>query len=613
MASIKSSVILIVVLAVTLTTGVCVTDLRAEDPLAVYDLEMMSRPDLPVREIVQVFPDGLMDLWLKALDRPDAELRRITIDTIAIAHRRRLPGVEAARPRIVELLNEPNQRLDVVKAAAKLLIKWKSQDLAQDDATHENLADDGLAQNLAKQATKRGIAVNRLVEPALARWKSPAMREQWRERLNDPTANEELLILAIDGLAALSDHTAIDRLKQITSSPLRPISTRMHAAQALGVIESPDSVDFSRQLELSNATNGQVPQPMAGPINGMLAIRVLASADERPTVDRLIELARHSNTAVQSQALRRLYQIDPLYVDELADELIESPDANVRHWSLKGMLRKPVAKRVQAIAPLLHDPIPAIRQNAAKELMQWSNEPNLKEEVIVQVMKVLEQNEWRGCEQAIVVLAQLDYDPAGQRFVQLLKHDRPEVKVASAWGLKQIRDKQWLPAMLDHAESVHKALKFNGPGASYFDELQLAHLFIAFGDQTYASAEDLARAFLPKNAPAGDTTRAAACWAIGLILADDPPRDVVNVLLQRYRDRGPGTPESVLVRRMCVIAFGRMKIKSVIPELRREAGVVDPVGQACYWAIEKMTGEKAPLPPPLISRVDDWFLAPVSK
>jgi hypothetical protein len=66
---------------------------------------------------------------------------------------------------------------------------------------------------------------------------------------------------------------------------------------------------------------------------------------------------------------------------------------------------------------------------------------------------------------------------------------------------------------------------------------------------------------------------------------------------------------------MSAVALGLMNAKSALPSLRRHHDVtklsLDPVSNACGWAIERLTGEAIPRPGPVVRKVMiGGFLSP---
>jgi HEAT repeat protein len=557
----------------------------AADPFGDYELAMYERPKLELARVRMDFPPGLKELWLRALERPDAELQRAVIDTLAIAHRKGLQGAAEAKPRLLELLGQPDQRLDVLRSIAQTLVVLDAREQA------------ATLQQLSQQ---HGLSIAQIVEPALARWESPLVEPVWLRRIEAAEAGPAMLGLAIDGLGELGSVSASEPLQRLVRSAENSMGIRMSAARALGRIHPSGLVELARELA------DQTSRP--ADLNPVLAIELLAQHDDPAAIELLNRLVDLESSTVQSRALERLYQIDILLVDTHADALLGSPDANVRRWCARAMIAKRDVGRIEALAGMLDDVNPGLRREVAAGLIALAADPLLRQEVLSQATRVLAQNPWRGCEQACVVLARLDHKPSGPRMVELLGHQRGEVQVASAWGLTQLRVAELLPDMLDHAQSVFDGfqagqLSLSTPAASR----HLAHLFIAFGDQQYRPADPLLREYLPKLNHLGYDSRPAAAWALGLIYQDNPQEDLARILVERLNDVGGLDPESQDMRHMCAISLGRMKAESALESLRRQA----PGNRACYWAIQQITGEEPPPIPTLDREFSGWFLSPL--
>lgn len=562
--------------------------LVAQDRFAEYDLVMYHRPSLPRPNYSSEFPEGLPELWLRALERPDPELQRMVIDTFAIAHREGLPGLEEAKPRLVELLDKPDQRLDVLRSTAQTLIALDAQDQAE---------------TLAALSTKHGVSIAQIVEPALARWKSPVMEKVWLQRVSQGGAGRTLMTLAIDGLGQLQTDQAAEPLERIVVNVAESSQVRFSAARALGLIRPTGLIELAERLiEMpSNPTE----------LHPLLAIDLMVRHDDPDSIELLTSLVSHDSTAVQANALGRLFHIDVDLVDRHADTHVTSTDASVRLWCARAMIRKQDLGRIELLSTLLDDVNPNLRREVASGLVGLAELPGFREDVIRYTTNVLEQDSWRGCEQAAVILTKLDHKPAGPRMVELLGHQRGEVQVASAWGLTRLRIPELLPGMLDHARSVYAGFRSGQlndgmPGKS----LHMAHLFIAFGDQRYREADSLMREYLPKDFSIGAHARTAAAWGLGLIYEDDLQEDLAKVMEGRLNDTGGLTPELEFVRWACAVSLGRMKAESTLPSLRKSVGEGE-VGVGCYWAIEQMTGEPIPELRSITGVISGWFLEPI--
>jgi HEAT repeat protein len=339
---------------------------------------------------------------------------------------------------------------------------------------------------------------------------------------------------------------------------------------------------------------------------------LLGRSDDERAIGLLKEIANGDNSAIQARALQRLFEIDPSIVDSLADRMVSSVDVNVRRWCARAMIAMHEVDRIEPLCKLLDDVNPTLRYEVSIALLDLGQNPQLRDTVTEHTMNVLKQDQWRGCEQAAVVLAKMDHKDSGPRLVELLGHERGEVQVATAWGLKQLKIAKLLPDILDHAQSVYDGFRSGQLNADMRGPaLQMAHLFIGFGDQRYREADPLMRKYLPKDFSLGDHSRPAAAWALGMLYEDEPQEDLAAIMVKRLSDvRGPER-ESREMRRMCVVSLGRMKAESSLPALRRFGVGQETVARTCLWAIERMTGEPPPALEPAIREINDWFLAPL--
>jgi HEAT repeat protein len=287
------------------------------------------------------------------------------------------------------------------------------------------------------------------------------------------------------------------------------------------------------------------------------------------------------------------------------------------------------------LAPLLDDVNPGIRGSVGYAFLQACDDEQLKLIVIDLSARMLNDGSWRGIEQAALILGNLDHEPAADRLIELLSHERPEAFVTAAWALSVMQIPETLPLLLDHAqrqcdkllaaiEVFRERMRGGTVGENQtpvIDELawnatcdQLAQLLQAFGIMRYREAEPLMRTIVPKNSGFTFETRAAACWAFGHLYTDNPVEEVVELLTDRLLDIQLMDPEIPIVRRMAAVSLGRMKAESKLDALRRTIVLDGPntyVGRACGWAIEQMTGEVLPPMPEGEIPHMGWFLVPM--
>jgi len=266
------------------------------------------------------------------------------------------------------------------------------------------------------------------------------------------------------------------------------------------------------------------------------------------------------------------------------------------------------------LAGLLADPDPNLRDDVRKFLEKLAQSPDWRPEVIRQGERMLGDARWTALEQAVVLLASLDVKSAPNRLLELLQHSRPEVYVAAAWGLRRLAvDQSLVPALeaaRQRSERRQELLQLQ-PGQPNVDD-QLAHLFELFGQKKYQPAESLLRPFVAKDLTI-PRARSAAIWALGYLHEDRPDTALADALQQRISDTGMPEPEHELVRRFAAITLGRMKAATALPTLEffcEPTGIRSPVGYACAWSIERISGKPIPPPRPPIKYYTDFFLEP---
>lgn len=599
MASFSSGMIVSrALIAVSLATLWCVSPVSGAEPrhdfpaIEGVKFRMYWDPAFEGRGSKLVVSGAPIPLWMRALDRPSAELQRMTVDTISLAHRRGMPGLEPAVAKFVTLLADPDLDAELRRAVVAALIEFDAQDQID---------------TLVQVSSDHGATVAALVEPALRDWKSDAMVDQWLGRLGDASASPVSMVHAIDGLASLRHSDASDDLMKIVVDPGLATSVRMAAARAMGEIQDSGLSETAKRLvEESDSELTTV----------LLSLALLSRHSDAETVSVLQSVFETSeNTAAQSAALDRLYSIDPKLARPYAADAIGSRDVGVRRLGAWTLIDEKTVATVGLLSPLLNDPSPALRGEVAVAMVGLAADEKLRQAVIDGAMLVLQKNDWRGCEQATLVLINLDHKPAGGRLVELLEHPRPEVMIVSGWGLRRLAIDEHFAAMLERAKAVYRGFKSGKYNEAMFGPAeQLAHLFTAFGGQRYRPAEELVRTYLPKDHTLGLHARPAAMWAIGLLHEGDPADDLVKLMLKGLHDTTSEFPETDPVRRMIAVSLVRMEAKSTLPDLREFAAVNGGMtGLACLWGIEQFTGEKPPTPTDVDVDYDDWFLVPAKE
>jgi HEAT repeat protein len=579
------------------------------------DQPMHRNPQLGKVIWRKTFSERLKPLWRQALERPEAELRRVGADTVAIAVQRGMSGLEEMEQPLLAIL-ESDQDPVVRRAAAHALIAIDAR---------------GTASRLYSAAQSDGMALALIVEPALARWKYPEIQESWLGRLQQEDAEKNMLLLAIEGLGSVGEPRAVDRLITLLDDRLRSPEIRLAAARALGQIATRQLADetsptpFGASIaETAKRLIARQERPEC--VGRLLAANLLPTARDPATLKTLRSLAVDSESTVALASLEKLRNIDSTLALPFVATATKSADANLRRLAAELLTGKGDADAVQQLTAFLDDRNPAVRRLVAAKFVEFGSRPELRQVVIDQSMqwlqaplppssgperKGLSSNAWRGTEQAIMVLGSLDHEPAVWRMMRLLDHPRPETAVAAAWGLRKLHVPDALPELLVRAEGLRRQLDSAPPPRQVSE--QLLQIVQYFGEVNYREAEPFLRRFVPSSLSLDYRVRAAAIWALGLMYANQPDTDLAAMFAARLADVPP-PGDRPLVRRFAAISLGRMKVVNQLDTLRRFAAQEGPsteIGIGVRWALREITGEEQEPVPSADLGISGWFLVPI--
>jgi HEAT repeat protein len=562
----------------------------------VIDSPMYRLPELPMAAVEWVFPPELTGLWLRALERPEAEMRLNAALAIALAHRRGMKGLETTIGPLTRAMDAPNEKPAVRAAVACTLIALNGQESAS---------------ILLARAQAGGVELREVIEPALARWDYQPARAVWLARLTDTTPEPRSLTLAIQNLGAVREEQAVEPLRRLATTPNTPGPIRMAAARALGQI-STGHLEPDAEALAADGTRRGMGQRLA-------AAQLMRRHGSQAAVGLLQRLARDPEPTVAVIAADRLLEIDPTLVLPMLNYLINHDDPQMRTVAIEAIHRVPSKERLVLLADRLKDAHPDARRKARQRLHQVALNQAHRQQVLGEATRVLAEDDWRGQEQAAILLAMLQHRPAATRFVELLTADRPEVFMTVAWGLRRLAVPESLPQVLNYVRQEYARVVAKTPlpsRAAVSEELishQLSQLNQLLGQQKYKPAEPVLRTFVPKRTGVAEC-RAAAIWALGLLHEDTLVADLAVELHGRLKDAAGVPAEEPQVIYMSAITVGRMQADEALPTLR----VFAPPGQvavtgpsrACAWAICRITGEIAPRAAPLQRVHSDWFLFP---
>jgi HEAT repeat protein len=317
-------------------------------------------------------------------------------------------------------------------------------------------------------------------------------------------------------------------------------------------------------------------------------------------------------------ALARLSEIDAKLVVPDLGTILQNADANVRSVGVNVLKRLPSPGHIALLGQRLNDDDPDVRFEARQALRGLARGDS-RLPVIFAAENMLNTGQWRGLEQAIILLTELDHKPAVNRFLQLLRSDRPEVAITAAWGLRRLKVPETRDRVIDY---VVIQMRPQGNQRKIFTDVirdwQFSQLLQFLGQENYAPADSLFRQFIPKatmGKSAGPECRAAAIWALGRLHKGKFNAELAEKFEERLNDGSAIPPEVPQVRMMSAIALGQLGAKDAVPSLEKYVVMpslsADPVSNGCAWALEQLTGKQLARPATIERVQSDWFLMPV--
>ncbi len=559
---------------------------------------MYKSPELPVPREVWVFPEEAKALWLTALERPEADLRRQAAEAIALAHRRGVKGFESMIAPLLTALDRPEKdetaRLAIVRALVTL------------DAR-------SAASNLFKLSQSGGSDLREIVEPALARWDFRPARDVWLARLPDHTTGQRDLMLAMQSLGLVREKRAAEPLRALALSEQAAGPIRLEAARALAALRADGLEKDAEALAGDASPRGVVPR--------LVAVSLLCRHQSQDAVRLLERLMDDREPTVAARAVERLSAIDSGLVVPAVERLLKHADARIRALAVEVLFQRPSENHIRLLGTVLDDVHMDVRIQARRRLTELAAKSEWQRHVAATASDTLATRQWRGLEQAAILLTELDHKPAAKRLVELLGFERPEVFVTAAWGLRRLAVPETLTEVARFVDAQRTRLisgtKTRAVRAEFYDH-QLSQLNQFLGQEKHAAATTLLKRFVPRTSQPMPEARAAAIWALGLILDGPSVRQsdasLAIALEERLNDGTSIPPEDLRVRVMSAVTLGRLRAKGSLASLQKyfpeREPSFEPLNNACGWAIAQITGQPMPAPKTIRAVQRDWFLVP---
>lgn len=567
------------------------------------DYPMHWDPRIDPYPTVTRFDPRLLELWKKALSREESEPRARAAEAVIQAHR------------------EGWTELAQDAGLAALLRAVASSDTAHPAA--RRAAMDALAAlDLRESAPILRVALaggdpvlTAALDPVLARWGDEPSFKPWLQRLEDASVSAPMRVSAARALGRAGAASAGEAILNIVARADENAAVRLASASALETMAWPQ-----RDQVLNRVAGSEL-------VDRLVVARTLGALTDSRARQRLESLTADPEAVVRAAAAESLMAGGPPG-PEFCARLAGDADPRVRLLSIPMLLARSEPASVDPLARLLSDVSPEVRRSARAALLAVAEPhgPAVRRAAIA----VLDADDWRGLEQAALLLSRLQETGVADRLVHLLTHDRPEVRLASIVALRRLGVARTFPALRDRLEALMAEALTLGAGMnienmtpqrsreivrrSGDNSREIEHLCLAAGVHGLTDCRDLLQKMVPKKSGYQSGARAAAVWALGKLHDGRADEGLTRALIGRLNDLSPLEPESTDVRRASAIALGRMGARSAVASLRKHMGedAMDPeVAQACRWAIERITGQPEPPPQPIVREPGGWFLQPV--
>lgn len=582
---------------------------------AEVDQPMNERPKLAKPDTITVWPDGMVALWIKALERPEIEIRVEACAAIGEAHREGMPGLDAAVPALLRLLNDLDQAQSVRDAAAESLVTLNAQAALPD----------------LEQANRRNDQSMILItDSMLATHRHAAMTPLWLDRVSDDDASDPIRSSSAASLPDNLQASEIQSLLQAMTTETTSWLLRQAIAHTLGRQQRrPEIVSVFRTLT-----------PRRPGVFWRLIQADMLNAGFEDEQALLMQLIHEAGTEAQPSAwlaLKKLNAIEPWVITpELARQAIANTDTALREQVIRALNHRGDAQAVSLLGLMLNDADPANRRAARDTMLRLANRhESLKRATAQAATLALADEDWRAQEQAALLLGSLHDQSAQQRMIELLDAPRQEARVAAIIGLRRLTEAR-LPADTDKPttpadDPAMRALlgtvqpmltRLIQPKKEFKqtdeDSQMVSQIFQSFGVVRYQNplAMTLMLTLVPKNSGYRENPRAAAVWAIGRLEQDTANASLVNTLDGRLSDVSPIEPETQGVRRAAAIAIGLIKPAAAPKGIKRYSDIDEAgaeIAGACRWALQRITGQPQPPFEPFISTSRQWFLVPTRK
>lgn len=226
-----------------------------------------------------------------------------------------------------------------------------------------------------------------------------------------------------------------------------------------------------------------------------------------------------------------------------------------------------------------------------------------------QVGLVLKGQSWRALQQAALLASSIHATESATLLVPLLKHQRPEVRHASAGALRSLQQPETVEAIFGYLQERFDA----GKPLSESDQAAVTQLLLAMGEMHHAPADKMLQQRLPKSDIFGMGPRRAATWSLGMLHEGQPNPQVIKLLAARANDRNMMEIEDEGLQIIALESIARIDPKAAVAIIRRNYN--DQQGPealriAARSILVDQFGQDLPAMESIPSRTGPWFLEP---
>ena len=324
-------------------------------------------PKLTIPPKHNVFAPRLKELWLKAISRPEADLKRQAADAISRAKQLGMADLSETIQPLIETLESADVRPPLPLSVARALIILDAKEAAP---------------VLFEQATTGNLQMAQLITPTLVRWNYPRIREALRSRIKEVGDSRERVVLALRGLAELKDVESVERMRELALDSSQNSKIRLEAALALGQLTSSGLTKDAEHLLADNTSDKRV--------NRLIAVRMLSGHGGETAQAMLLKLSSDPEPAVAVIALERLLEIDPGLVVPSVERIMSNRDPKVRAIAVVALRERSTSEHVELLFELLNDPSPQVRITAREALHLLAAREEFHRQIRELAMRLLE-------------------------------------------------------------------------------------------------------------------------------------------------------------------------------------------------------------------------------